>query len=97
MYRITGPRTEIEKIKAEIGQDLEEISIVKHKDIGTSSRTAYGMEPFAYLIVVFVGHLAAAVAHDQLKYLIHRYSKSTPKVSVEEEKDIDKDDDADLL
>ena len=97
MYRLTGPKKEIEKIKSEMTKDVDAISIVRHTNEGTSSRAAYGMEPLAYLVVVFVGHLAAAVAHDQIKYLMERYLEGKRNVKIEEEQNDDKDKSDDLL
>ena len=97
MYRITGPKKEIEKIKAEMAQDEGVISIVRLKDKATSPEGAYGMEPLAYLVIVFVGHLAASLAHDQVKYLIERYLGGKRNVHLDEEKNTDADDDEDLI
>lgn len=97
MYRITGPKKEIERIKSEMAHDEGVVSIVRFKDKATSPDGTYGMEPFAYLVIVFVGHLAAAVAHDQIKYLIERYLEGKRNVRVDEEQKTDEDDDADLL
>ena len=87
MLKLIGSPAEIEDVKRAIEADEIELKVTDQGDV--RDKVNFGMEPLSYLVVVFGGHLAAALVHDQIESIISKYLKGKKSIRVEE---MDEDD-----
>lgn len=74
---ISGKHAAIEKCRELLSAD-KDFKVVDQDEVDDDFRTApMGMEPLTYLVVIFVGHLAAGLSHDYIKNLIEEKMRSS--------------------
>jgi hypothetical protein len=82
MLRVVGKPEEIASLKAAIEAKEPDLRIEDQGEV--RQLQSFGMEPMVYLVICFCGHLAADLAHDQIRTAIKRWTTASPSITIEE-------------
>ena len=82
MLRVVGKPEEIARLRAVIEAKEPDLRIEEHGEV--RQLQSFGMEPMVYLAICFCGHLAADLAHDQIRNAIKRWTSALPSIKIEE-------------